>query len=144
MARALRAARWAVRLVVGMALLLLLAAAGLWWWSGQEGSLDWLLRRVAHGGALQAEGVQGSVRGSWHIARITWERDGLKLVAEDIQLAWEPVALIERTLQVQSLQVARARVIDQRPARKEPFQLPSSLILPWRVKVDALEVGTFS
>lgn len=141
MDRAAVAARWIVRIVLGLVLALVLAAAGLWWWSGQEGSLDWLLRHVAGGGALRSEGVHGAFRGAWHIDRIAWERDGLRLEAEDVRLQWEPVALLGRTLQLRQLQVARARVIDRRPATGQPLAPPRSLQLPWRVEVRQLQVG---
>lgn len=138
-ARALRAARWTVRLVVGLGLLLIVTAAGLWWWAGQEGSLEWLLRRVS-GGPLQTEGVEGSIRHGWKIRRIVWERDGLRLEAEDIRLEWQPLALLEKTLHLDEVQVARARVIDRRPASASPLQPPTDLRLPWRVTVEDLQV----
>jgi len=138
-AHALRAARWTVRLVVGLGLLLMLTAAGLWWWAGQEGSLDWLLRRIG-GGPLQTEGVEGSIRQGWKIRRIVWERDGLRLEAEDIRLEWQPLALLNKTLQLEQVQVARARVTDRRPADQEPLKPPTDLRLPWRVAVEELQV----
>ncbi|NNU43875.1 translocation/assembly module TamB domain-containing protein [Ramlibacter montanisoli] len=143
-ARIARVTRITVRVMVGFALLLLLVAGGLWWWAGQEGSLDWLLRRVGGRVSLQGEGVQGSVRGAWHIRRIVWERDGLRLEAEDIRLEWQPVALLGRTLQLEQVQVARARVIDRRPRSEEAMKLPQDLRLPWQVNVEQLQVGTLS
>ena len=86
-ARALRVARWTFRVLIGFVLLLLLLAAAVWWWAGQEGSLDWTLRRVS-GGPLRSEGVEGSIRQGWRIRRIVWERDGLRLEVEDIRLEW--------------------------------------------------------
>lgn len=136
-----RAATWAARLLVGFALLLATAAGVVWWWAGQEGSLEWVLRRVLAGGPVQTEGVQGAVRGGWRIARIVWERDGLRLEAEDIRLEWQPVALLNRTLQLKDLQVARARVTDTRPASDEPLRAPEDLALPWRVVVEKVAVG---
>ena len=139
--RTVRATHWIVRILVGLALLLVASAAGLWWWSGQEGSLEWLLRRAAGGVQLHSDGVRGSVRGEWHIQRVAWQREGLKLEAEDIRLRWNPVALLNRTLQLDLVQVARARVIDERPRTDEKLKPPSSLALPWRVKVDDLQLG---
>lgn len=141
-ARAARAAHWTVRVLMGLALLLVVTAAGLWWWAGQEGSLEWLLRRVAGGGVpLHSDGVKGAVRGEWQIQRISWERDGLRLEAEDIRLRWNPIALLNRTLQLDTVQVARARVVDGRPKTDEPLKPPQHLRLPWVVRVDELQVG---
>ena len=105
-----RSAQWIVRILVGLAMVLVVAAAGLWWWSGQEGSLEWLLKRIASGGALQGEGVRGALRGRWTMDRVVWERDGLRLVAEDIVLEWQPIALLNRTLQLEKVHAARASV----------------------------------
>jgi translocation and assembly module TamB len=143
-AHAAAAARWTARIIVGFALLLVLAAAGLWWWTGHEGSLEWLLRRVAGSVPLQSEGVKGSIRGGWQIQRVVWERDGLRLEAEDVRLRWQPLALLERTLQLQQVHVARARVIDKRPDTGEPLKPPADLRLPWRVNADELKVDAFS
>jgi len=41
----------------------------------------WLLRQASSRGAVRGEGVQGAIRGAWHIQRIVWERDGLRLGA---------------------------------------------------------------
>jgi translocation and assembly module TamB len=139
-----RLARWTLRVLVGIALLLVLAAGGIWWWAGQEGSLQWVLQRVARGGPLHSEGVQGSIRRGWHIQRLTWEREGLRLEAEDIRLEWQPLALLNRTLQLQQVLVARARVIDRRPRSDEPLKLPQDLRLPWRVQAEELKVGALS
>lgn len=137
----LRGLRWATRVVVGLGLVLLLAAAGLWWWAGQEGSLEWVLQRVARGQPLETEGVTGSVRSGWRIQRLAWERDGLRLEVEDVALEWQPLALLERTLRLDEVKVGVARVIDQRRKEPEPFRLPESLALPWRVVVDEVAVG---
>jgi translocation and assembly module TamB len=142
--RALQLTRWTVRALVGLTLLLALLAAGLWWWSGHEGSLDWLLRQVSSRIAVRGEGVQGAIRGAWHIQRIVWERDGLRLEAEDVRLQWEPVALLKRTLQLQQVHVARARVIDLRARNDQPLTPPQDLSLPWRVQVEDLRVDAFA
>lgn len=136
-----RGLHWTTRVLVALGLLLVLAAAGLWWWAGQEGSLEWTLRRVAQGQPLESEGVEGSLRAGWRIKRLAWEKDGLRLEAEGISLKWQPIAILHRTLRVDQLQVAVVRVIDQRKKEPEPFEPPESLRLPWRVTVDELAVG---
>lgn len=136
-----RSAQWIVRILVGLAMVLVVAAAGLWWWSGQEGSLEWLLKRIASGGALQGEGVRGALRGRWTMDRVVWERDGLRLVAEDIVLEWQPIALLNRTLQLEKVHAARASVTDRRAKNDEPLRPPENLRLPWRVNVEDLQVG---
>lgn len=143
-AHAATALRWTIRVLVGLALLLALAAAALWWWAGQEGSLQWILQRIGRSTPLHSEGVQGAFRGTWHIDRIAWERDGIRLEAEDIRLEWQPLALLEHTLRLEHVAVARARVVDTRPRTDTPLVEPTDLRLPWRVDVERLQVGSLS
>jgi translocation and assembly module TamB len=131
--------RWVTRVVVALALLLLLAAAGLWWWAGQEGSLEWTLRRLARGQPLEAQGVQGSLRSGWRIERLAWQQDGLKIEAEGITLEWQPLALLGRTVRLDQVGIAAVRITDERPDTKEP--LPDTLLLPYRTTVDEFKVG---
>jgi translocation and assembly module TamB len=144
LARAAAVARWTLRILVAFGLLLVLAAALLWWWTGQEGSLDWVLQRASRGVPLQSEGVRGSLRGGWHIDRLVWERDGLRVEVEDIRLRWQPIAILERTLRLDEVSVGRARVVDARPRNDEPLQEPAQLRLPWRVNVDTFKVATLA
>ncbi|MDB5856886.1 MAG: hypothetical protein JWQ76_575, partial [Ramlibacter sp.] len=136
-----RGARWLGWGLLGLVLLLVVAAAGLWWWAGQEGSLEWTLRRAAAGQPLESEGVRGSLRSGWHLDRIAWERDGLRLEAEDITLEWQPLALLGRTLRLDQVKVGSVRVIDKRALNDEPLRPPATLALPWRVTVDEVAVA---
>ncbi|MEJ5990411.1 translocation/assembly module TamB domain-containing protein [Ramlibacter sp. PS3R-8] len=135
-----RAATWGARILVGFVLLVALAAAAVWWWAGREGSLEWLLRRVARDQPLQTEGVTGSLRGGWQVQRIAWEKDGLRLEAEGVRVEWQPLALLNRTLLLEQVQAARVRVTDSRPATQEPLKPPDTLALPVRVFIDDLSV----
>ena len=136
-----RVLRWLALGLGTVAVLFLLSVGGLWWWAGQEGSLEWTLKRIARGQPLETDGVHGSLRTGWKIARLAWERDGLRLEARDITLDWQPVALLGRTLRLQSLHVGSARVIDKRAASKEPLRAPASVALPWRVVVCQMRIS---
>ncbi len=122
--------------VLALGVLLIAAAAGLWWWAGQEGSLEWTLQRVARGQPLQLEGVRGAVRSGWHIDRLAWESDGLRIEAEQVDLKWQPLALLSRTLRLDEVRAAKLRVVDGRPASTEPLRAPEGLALPWRITLD--------
>lgn len=137
-----RGLHWTSRILLALGLLIVLAGAGLWWWAGQEGSLETVLRRVAQGQPLEAEGVEGSLRSGWRIKRLAWDKDGLRVEAIDVMLKWQPLALLNRTLRVEEVGVGTVRVLDQRPRDDEPLKPPESLKLPWRVTVDDLKVGT--
>jgi translocation and assembly module TamB len=115
--------------------------AGIWVWSGSEGSLDWVLQRIARTQPITAEGVRGSLRSGLRVQRLAWEADGLLVEAFDVQLAWQPTALATRTIQLNDLQAALVRVTDRRPASTDPLRAPDSIALPYRVVANHFEVG---
>jgi translocation and assembly module TamB len=128
-----------VFLLAGLVALLLVAAAGLWWWAGTDGSLDWTLRQLAQSQPLQVEGVQGSLRSGMRVKRLLWERGGLKVEAFEVQLEWQPLALIMGTLRLDQAHAALVRVEDHRPPTAST--VPRSLAIPLRVAVADLKVG---
>jgi translocation and assembly module TamB len=73
--------------ILALLVLAFSAVIGLWWWSGTEGSLEWTLRRIARSQPLTAEGVTGSLRENLYVRRLVWERDGLKIEANNVQVA---------------------------------------------------------
>jgi len=120
--------------------LVLSIVAGLWWWSGSEGSLEWVLRRIARSQPLTAEGVRGSLRSGLHVQRLAWERDGLKVEASDVELEWQPIWLLEGTIKLDHVHAAALRITDHRPPTKEPMQLPESLMIRPGVELDDLAI----
>ena len=66
--------------------------AGRWqpgcrWWTGTEGSAAWTLQQLARYQPVTAEGVQGASRSGLRARRLSWEAEGLKVEATDVQLA---------------------------------------------------------
>jgi translocation and assembly module TamB len=120
--------------------LLISAVAGLWWWSGTQGSLEWTLRQIARSQPLTAEGVQGSLRSGFHVRRLAWERAGLKIEAENVELAWKPLWLLEGIVKLDRVHAASLRITDRRPPKTEPWQLPDSLALRPEVQLDDLAI----
>jgi translocation and assembly module TamB len=137
----MRLLRWILALLAGLVLLVVLAAAGLWWWAGTEGSAQWALEQLARRQPVTAEGVTGSLRRGMRAGRIAWRQDGLAVEARDAQLAWQPLALLQRHLRLDHLRAALVRVEDRRPPTGERPRPPASLALPLRVSVDELAVG---
>jgi translocation and assembly module TamB len=121
-------------------LLILSTIAGLWWWSGREGSLEWVLRRIARSQPLTAEGVQGSLRSGLHVRRLVWERDGLKIEASDVELEWQPLWLLEGTIKLDHVRAAMLRITDHRPPSPQPTRLPDSLKIRPEVELDDLAI----
>jgi translocation and assembly module TamB len=131
-------------LAIALAALLaamVLAAAGLWWWSGSEGSLAWVLERVGRSQPVTAEGVRGSLRSGLRIHRLTWEKDGVQVQADDVDLAWQPFALLGGTIKLNGVHAAALRITDRRPPPPEPAKPPLSLAIKPRVVLDDLTIG---
>ena len=135
--RRLRGWRWLPVELLALALLL----GGLWWWSGSEGSLALALRWGQHylpPGALQAEGVHGSVRRGGDVQRLRWSLDGLTVDLHEVHLRWDPLALFAGRVQLGALTASAVRVDDQSPSTGGP---PPPLDLPVRIAVTHLSVG---
>jgi translocation and assembly module TamB len=138
----MRLARWILALLLALLALAVVALAAAWTWAGRDGSAAWALRQAAQWvPGLQAEGVDGPLRGPLRIGRLAWSRDGLQVQASDVALAWQPQALLQRRLQVDWLAVGALRVQDDRPPDPAPARPPASLALAWPVSVDQLAVG---
>ncbi len=126
---------WLIELpVVVLGALLLLS----WLWSGSEESLDSALRQASRylppGHTLVAEDVRGSVRRGGHIGSLRWQSNGLSVQARGIELAWQPVDLLNLRLRLDTLHLAELRIDDQSPP-SGPAP-PDDLVLPFLVDLD--------
>lgn len=155
-------ARALARLASGLAWLcgtaLALVAAlllSVWLWSGHTRSLpltlDWLqawLKGPDSAGPLLVRDANGSLREGGRIGYLRWQRDGLEIELEDLQLRWPaslwPDLLLRRELRLDPLQLARLRLRDDSPPSTER-QPPSDLRLPWLESVQLpLRVGAIA
>ncbi len=122
-----------------------------WVWTGTDTSLATALRQATGylpaGQVLITEDVRGSLRSGGQIGRLRWEKNGLVIEARQIDLTWQPKALLDRRLQLDTLHVAQLDINDQRP--DTVAVMPEDLLLPFQVDVafvvDALRVqGAFT
>jgi translocation and assembly module TamB len=127
-------------LLLAVIVIVLSAAAGLWWWAGTESSLQWALRRVAESQPLTAEGMSGTLRSGLNVRRLAWERDGLKIEAEDVELAWRPLFLFGGIVKLDRVHASALRITDRRPPSNEPFKLPDALVIRPEVELDDLRI----
>ncbi|TMH53890.1 MAG: hypothetical protein E6H60_02495, partial [Betaproteobacteria bacterium] len=129
---------------IGLALVALLGGAllgvALWFGTGKSG-LDWAVGEAARrsAGRLVFEGATGSLAGKMHVARITYADEGWQVVADDVDLAWSPRALLSRRLSVAALTAARVRL--ELRASGGPTALPPSLALPLPVDIERVAIG---
>lgn len=138
----MKALRWVVGVLAGLLALLVVAAAVLWWWSGREGSAQWALQQAARRlPSLQAEGVTGSLRHGMRVQQLGWTQEGLRVQVQQAELAWQPLALLQRRLALDYLRANRIRIEDSRPGTGERPRPPASLALPLQVVVDEIAVA---
>ncbi len=138
----MNALRWLGRVLAVLLVLLVIAAAVLWWWAGREGSAQWALEQATHRlPSLQAEGVTGSLRHGLRVQRLAWQQDGLDVQAQQVELAWQPLALLQRQLALDYLRAGQVRIDDRRPDTGERPKPPASLEMPLQVAVDDIAVG---
>ena len=132
----------------GLLGVLALLAAGLWWWAGTDGSLATALRWADNYAPQLTSNISvlnasGSLRAGGHIDRITWQRDGLKVDAADVSLAWQPWALVSNTLRLDRIAAASVTVANQQP-NASPSKPPESLRLPLHVVLEEFSIAQLS
>ena len=109
--------------LLGSLLSPLLLAGGLllafWVWTDTDTSLATALRQASRylpaGQVLVAEDVRGTLRQGGHIGLLRWEKNGLVIEARQVDLTWQPRALLDRRLQLDTLHVAQLDINDQSP-----------------------------
>jgi hypothetical protein len=131
------------RLLGGCVALIVLVAAALSWLFTAESGLRTLLGAAESfsGGALRAEGIDGTLRGPFSVARLTLDLPDVKLELSGLSCDWQPSELFARKLAVTRLRVEQADVfLRESPPSSEPLTLPSTLRLPLDVELTALEI----
>ena len=135
---------WLIGLLTMAVLLVGALLLALWVWTDSDTSLATALQQSSRylpaGQVLVAEDVRGTLRKGGHIGLLRWEKNGLVVEARQIDLTWQPLALLDRRLQLDSLHVAQLSVDNQSPA--SPAAPLDNLLLPFRVNltfvIDAL------
>ena len=101
--------------------------------------------------ALEIEEIRGFVPVDMTVASVRLrDRDGVWLRLDDLQVAWDPLALLGGTASIQLIEAARLTVDRppapgasevEEPAPAEPFALPS---LPLAVDLDRLHIDSIA
>lgn len=113
----------------------------LWFWIESDTSLATAVQQSSRflptGQSLVAKDVRGSVRYGGHIGILRWEKNGLVVEASQVELAWEPVALFNRRLQLDRLRIGRLSIDDKSPptgaAPLDNFILPFQVDLKFSI-----------
>lgn len=111
---------WLIGLLATAVLLVGSLLLAFWVWTDTDTSLATALQQAARylpaGQVLVAEDVRGSLRKGGHIGLLRWERNSLVIEARQIDLVWQPRALLDRRLQLDTLHVAQLSVENPGPA----------------------------
>jgi translocation and assembly module TamB len=125
----------------GLLLTIVLLVAAVWWWAGTSGSLGQALRlaqsQFGASAPLSVSGVSGSLRQGGHIDGLLWQQDGLSVALKNLDLAWQPAALLQGRLVFKNISAESVQIDDQRaPSDAAPSAPPLSLGLPLPVVLD--------
>lgn len=130
--------------LLGLILVLVLLALGAAAWllgteSGARVLVPRLLERTE--GAVAVHGLHGPLIGPLRIERIVVERTNERIELTDVRLDWRARALLDRTLHVRALYVARMVVTSRIEQTPEPATgPPESLALPLALRIEDVRV----
>ncbi len=97
--------------------------------------LDYAVERT--GGRFAYEGARGSVFGTMHLNRLHFRDGATRVVAEDVEIALSPRALLDSRLVLPRVAAKRVEV-EVPPGEARDTPLPASLALPLPVDVAAI------
>ncbi|ARU05022.1 hypothetical protein CCO03_10300 [Comamonas serinivorans] len=131
-------------LVLGLLALLVAAVLGLWVWAGQDGSLATVLRLAGAQVPLVSENAQGSLRRGGTVDKLVWDKDGVRAEVEGATLLWQPLALLQGQLQIDTLSARRIAVRSEpKDEPTPPSGPPQSLSLPLGIEVKSIAADEF-
>ncbi|HEX4523598.1 MAG TPA: translocation/assembly module TamB domain-containing protein [Casimicrobiaceae bacterium] len=125
-------------------LLIVAIVGGALWFAASDAGLRWASGEATarSGGRLTIEGATGSLGGTVRIARLRYEDEDLRLVADDVAFTWSPRALFSRTVLVDTLSAA-AVTLEFKPSAG-PSAPPASLALPWPIDVRRADIAALA
>lgn len=122
----------------------LVLAGGATWLVASSSGLQWLTGVVEHqsGGKLSAHGVNGSLFASFGMQQLVLHAEGWRITLHDVQIQWQPAALLRGELKVLSLGAKQVDVLSL-PSDRPPV-LPDSLSLPLALNVSQMKLESLS
>jgi translocation and assembly module TamB len=134
-----------------LALAALLVAAGLLLWAARsESGLQFVWQRVAPRlpSGVSIATVEGRLAGPLTLGGIAVHTETLELRVERVELRWNPRALLERTFDVERLDVRGVDIVrlpaEEPAAPAEPFRLPERIDLPVDIRVGSASLDELS
>jgi translocation and assembly module TamB len=136
------ARRFLSRALLAIAALLLAICVGLVWLLQSDRGTQWLLLHAQgwSAGTLQITDVDGRLAGPLRIGKLTITLPDKTIVLQDVQLEWQPLALLHGRLHVNSLHVVKLALASKIRQSGKPMELPTDLGLPLKVQIDRMQV----
>lgn len=106
--------------------LALLLAASVWFLLGTQGGTELLFTRLGAilPGSLEVRELRGPLRGPLTIDGLVYERDGMEVHVDHLELQWRLRDLLARQLDIQRLHARGVRIIPAPSEEEEPKPLP--------------------
>jgi translocation and assembly module TamB len=113
------------------------------WLLGTQSGLNWVSSALQQysGDALEIDGEHGSLLENFGMQHLQLRGEGWRVTLSDVDVHWQPAALLRGELHVLQLQVRSADVLIL--PSDTAATLPSSLSLPLGIKLEQIDVYTF-
>jgi translocation and assembly module TamB len=130
-------------LLIALAPVLALAGGG-GWLAGSASGLQWLAGVIEHQskGGFKANGLSGTLLGQIGMRQLVVRGEGWRVILQDVQLQFQPIALLIGELKVPSLSARQIEILSL--PSDTPLAVPGSLGLPIDVSVKQMNLGTLS
>ena len=122
----------------------LVMAGGATWLVASSSGLKWLVgvAEQQSGGRFVAKGINGSLFASFGMQQLMLRGEGWRITLQDVQIQWQPGALLSGELEVLRLGARQVEVLSL-PSDK-PTVLPDSLGLPLAISVLQMKLDSLS
>lgn len=133
--------QWRLPALLLAVFIMMMIGTGAWLTTSTSG-LRWLGSTVTHfsKGDISFEGLDGKLSGSISAHALRFANDDLLVVAREVQLHWQPGALMSGLLEITALTAREIEVIS--PPSAEAKSLPENLESPFRASIRKLSIGT--
>ena len=128
---------WHLVILLCAALLLLIGLL-----IGTEPGAQLIFSRLVQGPGLRIDGVQGRLLGPLRIDHLRLDSGNQIIDLTDLQVDWQPRALLQGRLHVWSVRLTKLQVTRKIEQHPEPAKLPDRIALPFDLQVDRVQIDS--
>lgn len=115
-------------------LVTLLVTFAILWATTTTAGTKYTLGLMGHYAGFHIQGISGSLAHQLKIRHIDLQSKEMDLVADDVELQWQPGALLDRQIQLDYIRINNLQLASS-PSDNAPATLPKSLKLPQVIKL---------